>query len=55
MNGINQIMIVGRVGANPDLKFSENNTPYFHFDRMNEQWTKDGEEKNDYLVSGHRV
>jgi single-strand DNA-binding protein len=46
MSGVNQITIVGRVGADPDLRFSENNTPYCRFSvAVNEQWTKDGERK----------
>ena len=45
-SGVNQITIVGRAGAVPDLKFSDNNTPYCRFSvAVNEQWTKDGERK----------
>ena len=46
MSGVNQITIVGHVGADPDLRFSENNMPYCRFSvAVNEQWTKDGERK----------
>src|SRR5438552_10113466 len=46
MSGVNQITIVGRAGTVPDLRISDNNTPYCRFSvAVNEQWTKDGERK----------
>ncbi len=46
MSGVNQITIVGNVGATPELKYSENGKPYCRFSvAVNEQWKTDGERR----------
>ena len=44
MSGVNQITIVGRVGATPELVYGRNNTPYCRFSiAVNEQLKNGGE------------
>ena len=43
MSGVNQITIVGYVDGSPELKFSQEGTPYCRFSvAVNEEWKKDG-------------
>jgi single-strand DNA-binding protein len=44
MSGVNQITIVGNVGSNPELTYSQNNVPFCRFSvAVNEQSKTDGE------------
>lgn len=46
MSGLNQITIVGNVGAAPELSYSQNNQPYCRFSvAVNEQWKSNGEKR----------
>src|SRR2546421_12274654 len=46
MSGVNQITIVGNVGSNPELNYSQNNVPFCRFSvGVNEQWKTDGEKR----------
>lgn len=46
MSGVNQITIVGNVGATPELKYTEDGKPYCRFSvAVNEQWKTDGERR----------
>jgi single-strand DNA-binding protein len=47
MSGVNQITIVGYVGDTPELKFSQDGTPYCRFSvAVNEEWKTDGEKRS---------
>lgn len=47
MNGVNQITIVGNVGDTPELKFSQDGTPYCRFSvAVNEEWKTNGEKRS---------
>ena len=46
MSGVNQITIVGNVGAAPELNYGQNNQPYCRFSvAVNEQWKNNGEKR----------
>jgi single-strand DNA-binding protein len=46
MSGLNQITIVGNVGAAPELSYGQNNQPYCRFSvAINEQWKSNGEKR----------
>ncbi len=47
MSGVNQITIVGNVGASPpELSYGQNNVPFCRFSvAVNEQWKTDGEKR----------
>lgn len=46
MSGLNQITIVGNVGAAPELSYGQNNQPYCWFSvAVNEQWKSNGEKR----------
>ena len=46
MSGVNQITIVGNVGSNPELNYSQSNVPFCRFSvAVNEQWKTDGEKR----------
>lgn len=47
MSGVNQITIVGNVGAAPELSYGQNNQPFCRFSvAVNEHWKTDGEKRD---------
>lgn len=52
MRGLNKVMVIGNLGQDPDVRYTQNGTCVANLSiAVNEQWTKDGErhEKTEWI------
>ena len=54
MAGINLVILIGRLGSDPEVRYTQSGTAVCNFDlATSEQWTKDGEKQE--RVEWHRI